>query len=794
MKIRIREFVWHLVIMVIIFLYMIVINLIYTNYVNDTLNDSSRLDAVSLATGEVANLNNSISDVISNYNNKQTEYRVVTRDDHAVNEHGYFLEATNNALYCYIKISDNTFICTSMSETFYNYNHNYISDKYENGLNYGLIDSDGTVYWSFKSNSTSSATSLISIVKDSSVSEKVLGEATKGTKSFAFDSTYNNTSCYLALSKVSDNIYYYEFFNVDLFKDKIETNLTISIVYRSALIFGFGVLLLDLISMILRSNRILKIRRNTAAKQGTAIIKISKKGKVKFYARGRDTYGREVYNLATVFRPVSGNTFEEELKHKTRFVCEYTNNDCVEYAEFISIAQRGGYTVVSNVITDEYKQESELKKITEQNPITGLPNRGSLLKEFDSLRSNFLNKDVSLARIKIQEFEFISKTLGFKAGDLLINSSVDLIKNNLGKNYFMYHVENDTLVVILYGNKKENNKLIESLFDVFNHPVSVGKTRTFVHLKIGVVDISNAVNKTFKIQEAMDKSVLALSHAIKQVSTDLVNYDQTLENHILYKKQMEEDVHKAIENGEFVMFYQPQYSVKEKRIVGFESLLRWKNDKYKTVSPQEYIELAEQNGDIVEIGKFINKSVFKAAKVFQNYNVHLSINVSPAQLVQSGFVDELLEEFKKNELKPGSICVEITETFVMKNMNNIIQKLDILRNAGFHIHLDDFGSGYSNMMYLKEIHVDTIKTDMQFIKNLEIDKTSQIIESTIVELANKLKINIICEGVERNTQAKMLDEYGADILQGYLISRPVEEEKALELVKNGINLNYEGGN
>lgn len=794
MKIRIREFVWHLVIMVIIFLYMIVINLIYTNYVNDTLNDSSRLDAVSLATGEVANLNNSISDVISNYNNKQTEYRVVTRNDHSVNEHGYFLEANNNSLYCYIKISDNTFICTSMSETFYNYNHNYISDKYENGINSGLIDSDGTVYWSFKSNSTSSATSLISIVKDSSVSEKVLTEATKGTKSFAFDATYNDTSCYLALSKVSDNIYYYEFFDVDLFKDKIKTNSTISIVYRSALLFGFGILLLDLISMILRSNKILKIRRNTAAKQGTAIIRISKKGKVKFYARGRDTYGREVYNLASVFRPVSGNTFEEEIKHKTRFVCEYTNNDVVEYAEFISIEQRGGYTVVSNVITDEYKQESELKKITEQNPITGLPNRGSLLKDFDSLRSNFLNRDVILARIKIQEFEFISKTLGFKSGDLLINSSVDLIKKSLGKNYFIYHVENDTLVVILYGNKVENNKLIESLFDVFNHPVSIGKTRTFVHLKIGVVDISNAVNKTFKIQEAMDKSVLALTHAIKQVSTDLVRYDQTLENHILYQKQMEEDVHKAIENGEFVMFYQPQYSIKEKRIVGFESLLRWKNEKYKTVSPQEYIELAEQNGDIVEIGKFINKSVFKAAKVFQNYNVHLSINVSPAQLVQSGFVDELLEEFKKNELKPGSICVEITETFVMKNMNNIIQKLDILRNAGFNIHLDDFGSGYSNMMYLREIHVDTIKTDMQFIKNLEIDKTSQIIESTIVELANKLKINIICEGVERNTQAKMLDEYGADILQGYLISRPVEEEKALDLVKNGINLNYEGGN
>ncbi len=792
MRIRIKEFTWHFIIMLIIFLYMIIVNLIYTNYVNDTLNDSSRLDAASLATNEVANLNTSISDVLSNYNNKKGDYKTVTRNDHVVNEHGYFLEANDTTLYCYIQISENNFIVTSMSETFYNYNHDVISDKY-NGINNGLIDSDGTIFWSFKSSSSTSDTSLISLVNDTTVTKKVLDEAKNGTKSFSYDANYKNTSCYLALSKLSDDVYYYEFFDVSMFKDKIETNSTISNVYRFALVIGFVVLLLDLISIVVRSNRILKIKRSSASKQGTAIIKINKKGKVKFYARGRDTYGREVYNLAKVFRPVSGNSFEDELKHKTRFVCEYTNEEQNEYAEFISIAQRGGYTIVSNVITDEYKQESELKKITEQNPISGLPNNGSLLKEFDSLRSNFLNKDVSLVRIKFQEFEFISKTLGFKAGDLLINSSVDLIKQNIGSNYFMYHIQNDTLVVIMYGKKEENDKLINNLFNVFNHPISLGKSRTFVHLKIGVVEISNAVNKDFKIQDALDKSVLALSHAIKQVSINIVKYDQTLENHLKYKKQMEEDVHKAIENGEFVMFYQPQYNIKEKRIVGFESLLRWKNEKYKTVSPQEYIELAEQNGDIVEIGRFINRSVFKAAREFQNYNVHLSINVSPAQLVQSGFVDELLEEFKKNELKKGSICVEITETFLMQNMNNMIQKLNILRENGFNIHLDDFGNGYSNMMYLKEIPVDTIKTDMSFISSLETDKTSQIIESTIIELANKLNLHVVCEGVERNSQAKLLDTYGADILQGYLISRPVEEQKALELLKTGINLNYEGG-
>ncbi len=792
MRVRIKEFMWHIVVMLIVFLYMLIISLIYTNYVNDTLNDSSRLDACSLATNEVANLNNAVTKVLSSYSKNPTNYTVVTKENVTINSNGYFLETSNNILYCYINVGENTYLKTSMSETFnYNYTHNDI-ENYNGGLLYGLMNTDGTVFWSFKASSSIETTSLISLIGDSNTSQTVLENAREGKTTFATDTTYKNTNCYLAMSHLSDDIYYFEFFDVALFKDKVKVSDTMGHVYRIGLLLGFLFMLVDILSIVFRSNRILKIRRNTAAKQGMAVIKINKKGKVKFYARGRDTFGREVSNLAKVFRPVNNRSFEEELKHKSRFVCEYTNNDQIEYAEFIVIPQHNSYTVISNVITDDFKKDTELKKLTEQNPITGLPNRGSLIKNFEELKKNFLKKDVTLVRIKLMEFDYISKTLGFKAGDILLNSSVDLVKSHAGNSYFLYHVDNDTLVLILYNTSVENDKIINALPESFAQPLSLGKSRTFVHLKIGVVDLPNVMNKDFMIKSALDKSVLALNHAVKQVSINIVKYDQNLENVLAYKKQMEEDMHQAITNGEFVMHYQAQYNLKEKRIVGFESLLRWNSDKYRMVSPQDYIELAEQNGDIVEIGRFINKSVFEAAKEFQKHNVHLSINVSPAQLVQSGFVDELLEEFKKNELKRGSICIEITETFIMQNWTNMIQKLNILRDNGFTIHLDDFGNGYSNMIYLKEIPVDTIKTDMSFIKNLETDKTSQVIESTVIEMANRLDLHIICEGVERKSQARMLDEYGADILQGYLISRPVPYDKALELVKNGINLNYEG--
>jgi EAL domain-containing protein (putative c-di-GMP-specific phosphodiesterase class I) len=286
----------------------------------------------------------------------------------------------------------------------------------------------------------------------------------------------------------------------------------------------------------------------------------------------------------------------------------------------------------------------------------------------------------------------------------------------------------------------------------------------------------------------LTKTNIALARAASQVATSIVKYDSNLEVYVKYHEEMERDMNYALEHDEFVMYYQPQYSLKRKKIEGFESLIRWDNDKYRKVSPQEYIELAEKNGDIVEIGRLINRQVFRAAKSFEPYGVHLSINVSPAQLMQSGFVDELLTEFKKNALKPGAICVEITETFLMENYQLIISKLNILKANGFSLHLDDFGTGYSSMLYLKELPIDTIKTDKEFIKNLASDDASRVIEAEIIKMAKSLHLQVISEGVETPIQVEYLEKFGADYIQGYIVSKAVPFNEAIEMVEKGVKI------
>ncbi len=156
--------------------------------------------------------------------------------------------------------------------------------------------------------------------------------------------------------------------------------------------------------------------------------------------------------------------------------------------------------------------------------------------------------------------------------------------------------------------------------------------------------------------------------------------------------------------------------------------------------------------------------------------------------MQSGFVDELLSEFRKNDLKPGSICVEITETYLMENYQLMISKLNILKSAGFSIHLDDFGTGYSSMLYLKELPIDVIKTDKEFIKNLASDDASRVIEAEIIKMAKSLHLQVISEGVESPIQVEYLEKFGADYIQGYIVSPAVPFDKAIAMVQNGVKV------
>ena len=199
---------------------------------------------------------------------------------------------------------------------------------------------------------------------------------------------------------------------------------------------------------------------------------------------------------------------------------------------------------------------------------------------------------------------------------------------------------------------------------------------------------------------------------------------------------------KVFDNNEFEMYLQPQYDTEINKICGCEMLIRWNNPKYYHQSPAYFIQMAEQNGLIIQLGRFINETAMKIAKQLEPYGIDLSVNVSPVQILQAGFVQEFIDIAEKYEVNKERISLEITESFLMENFDIVNEKLKILKRYGFHIHLDDFCTGYSSMLYLKELPINAIKIDKEFTKFLNIDTYSRAIVNKIASLAKNLELDI----------------------------------------------------
>jgi EAL domain-containing protein (putative c-di-GMP-specific phosphodiesterase class I) len=260
-------------------------------------------------------------------------------------------------------------------------------------------------------------------------------------------------------------------------------------------------------------------------------------------------------------------------------------------------------------------------------------------------------------------------------------------------------------------------------------------------------------------------------------------YDVSLSLIASREQRMEIDLANAIKNQEFYMVFQPQYNNQEEKITGFEALIRWNNPKYASESPLKFIQMAEKNNMIIDIGRIALHETFMIAKEMEKYNTHISINVSPVQLLQAGFVSEVISIFEQYELKKHSISLEITETFLIGSFELVINKLKLLQAYGFDIHLDDFGTGYSSLQYLRDLPITTIKIDRAFIINLETDPHSRAIVQMISSLAKNVGLEVISEGIENERQNQMVYKAGCNTIQGYFISRPIEKTEAIKLIQ-----------
>lgn len=256
-------------------------------------------------------------------------------------------------------------------------------------------------------------------------------------------------------------------------------------------------------------------------------------------------------------------------------------------------------------------------------------------------------------------------------------------------------------------------------------------------------------------------------HAPKQVDVPSVT---VLEADLIY----------AIDRNEFELYYQPKVDAKSNKIIGAEALIRWNHPKYGIILPNDFIPLAEKNGFINQIGKWVKYTACTQNKAWQDADlaaIPVSINLSASRFLEDDLICSIMETLKETKLDPQYLEIEITETSILENETVVFSMLDELRNLGIKIALDDFGTGYASLSNLQLFHhkIDILKIDRSFIKNLRNPKNDEanFIVHMIIQLSNHLNMNIIAEGVETKEQLEVLQSYNCNTVQGYLYSKPV---------------------
>lgn len=525
------------------------------------------------------------------------------------------------------------------------------------------------------------------------------------------------------------------------------------------------------------------------------IIYVDKKGKIK----GVNKTFKKFSSNYKDYKDVNSLFIDDKdlimlsIKKQDIINANLENDNEVTNVSFIPIKARGGYSLIGIMDQHLISIEKSYKTMALFNDITNLPNINAFYERTNSIINNIYespNKHTFLF-INIVDFRNVNKLIGESSANILIDYISTLLKREVDLNKAkIYHTKIDNFIIIFDEKKKESD--LENFTNSFIREFNKQLSKVFqisITFKFSVYNTS-VETKDIDPKELYKILVDTADYAKGFTRRNMVVYDTTMKSYFNNLKTMEEDLINAIDKDEFEMYMQAQYNNLTNKIVGFETLIRWNNPKYFHESPEKFILLAEASNLIEDIGMITIRKSMEIASIMSKYNIKVGVNLSPVQLLQVGFVESFINMFKKYNIKKGMFSVEITENVLVTSFNLVNEKLRQLKEQGVNVHLDDFGTGYSSLKYLDQLHIDTIKIDREFIINFPKDDFSRETVTFITKLANNLNLKVIVEGVETEEQNKYLKKIGANIIQGFLISRPVNLNDAIKLVEK-YNINSE---
>lgn len=481
---------------------------------------------------------------------------------------------------------------------------------------------------------------------------------------------------------------------------------------------------------------------------------------------------------------IAVKTFEYRVKCKNgsyKWLLSSTKCEFSEKDEAVSVF--GAFTD----ITELKEQEERIHDLAYHDSITGLPNRLMLSEIIDNKIQN-ANKNsskFSMIFIDIDNFKFINDSYGHLTGDKLLSEVGNKLRETQDNKTMFFRLGGDEFIALIENiqGKEQVEKFSKCLYKVLSSSIFIDEKIFNITYSSGIV-IYPENGDTF--QELLKNADTAMYKSKELGKHTNSFYDAKMGEDAIKKAKIQSDLHIALRNNEFKLYYQPIVDISLRKIKGCEALIRWMHPKYGMIFPDKFISMAEENGTIIEIEKWVVENACKYAKRMYDRgykDFYVSINISPIHLLQKEFTHFILSTIKRAGIKPELIIIEITESVLIKAADLVIDKLKELKNNNIKIALDDFGCGYSSLTYLRMLPANIIKIDRTFIEDIESGQGERNITNIIILLAKQLGLKVIAEGVEDMYQLNYLKKYDCDMFQGYFISKPVPEEEFINLMK-----------
>lgn len=440
-------------------------------------------------------------------------------------------------------------------------------------------------------------------------------------------------------------------------------------------------------------------------------------------------------------------------------------------------------------ISERKSAEEKIKFMAYYDSLTNLPNRAFFIEKLtdDLKKCKETGKQGAVLFIDLDDFKKINDTLGHEFGDQLlrnISSTLALIKR--GSDIVCRFTGDEFL--ILEPNIKDKEEVIRvanDILNIFRNPFVLEDKQVYITATIGITIYPSDGEDANSVLKNVDTAMYKAKEAGKN---KYEFYNQQMYNGLDRKTKIEMILRNSMKNNELKLYYQPQIEVQSGKIVGFEVLLRLINEELGFISPDEFITIAEETGLIISIGEWLLREACIQNKLWKQKNYsydYIAVNISAVQLQQPDFLDMVKRVISEVGIPPQALELEITESIVMKSLDSSVRILSELRNMGIRVALDDFGTGYSSLNYLRRMPIDTLKVDKSFIDGISSNVTEEAIADGIIQMAHKMNLEVVAEGVEYESQLQVLSRKKCNKVQGYLFSRPVPAQEAEEILKKG---------